>query len=187
MRTATLLLVLCCTVCGLDAARAAGADTTKTVLGKHNTDAPINIAADKMTADLNAKSVTYVGNVIVTQADIKMHANSMKVTTGASGKDADKIYADGKVLLDSPNSGTATGDAGIYDVPKKLVTLSGHVILHKAGRATMSGSLLTVNLVTGQAQIVATPVAGTADQAAAPGMPGNRVQGVFTPPSSSGN
>ena len=46
----------------------------------------MTITADKMLADLNAKTVTYTGNVIVTQGDIKMHAGSVKVTTGANGK-----------------------------------------------------------------------------------------------------
>jgi lipopolysaccharide export system protein LptA len=47
----------------------------------------------------------------------------------------------------------------------------------------MRGSLLTVNMVTGKAQLTAKPVAGTANQAAAPGLPGGRVQGIFTPKS----
>ena len=86
--------------------------------------------------------------------------------------------------MDSPASGTATGDNGIYDVQRKLVTLSGHVVLNKTGQATMRGSLLTVNMVTGVAHLTAQPVAGTANQVAAPGLPNGRVQGVFTPPAS---
>jgi lipopolysaccharide export system protein LptA len=83
--------------------------------------------------------------------------------------------------VDSPASGTATGDNGVYDLSNKEVTLSGHVILNKAGQATMRGSLLAVNMITGKAQLTAQPVAGNANQVAAPGLPGGRVQGVFMP------
>jgi len=56
-------------------------------------------------------------------------------------------------------------------------------VLNKTGQATMRGSLLSVNMITGKAQLTAMPVAGSANQAAASGLPGGRVQGVFTPKS----
>jgi lipopolysaccharide export system protein LptA len=162
---------------------ALAAGTTGAVLDSHDTDKPVTINADAQDFDLKAKTVTYKGNVIAVQGDIHLHADTMK-----ADQVANKIYADGKVVVDSPSSGTATGDNGIYDLTTKLVTLSGHVVLNKTGQATMRGSLLTVNMVTGKAQLTAKPVAGTANQAAAPGLPGGRVQGVFTPKSAgSGN
>jgi lipopolysaccharide export system protein LptA len=168
-----VVLVLCCA-----ATQAWAADPAKTVLGKHDTSAPIVINADKSTADLNAKSVSYIGNVVVTQGDIKMHSNSMKVTT-ASGK-ADKIYADGKVLVDSPTAGTVSGDNAVYDVTPHTVTVSGHVVLTKAGKATMRGAQLTVNLDTGLATLGGV-AKGVTDST------GGRVQGVFTPSAAGGN
>jgi lipopolysaccharide export system protein LptA len=154
------------------------AGTTGAALSAHDTDKPVTINADAQDFDLKAKTVTYKGNVIAVQGDIRLRADTMK-----ADQIANKIYADGKVVVDSPTSGTATGDNGIYDLSSKLVTLSGNVILNKAGQATMRGSLLTVNMVTGKAQLTAKAVAGTAGQAAAPGLPGGRVQGIFTPKS----
>jgi lipopolysaccharide export system protein LptA len=150
-------------------------------LDNHDTDKPVTINADAQDFDLKAKTVTYKGNVIAVQGDIRLHAETMK-----ADQTANKIYADGKVVVDSPTSGTATGDNGIYDLSNKLVTLSGHVVLNKAGQATMRGSLLVVNMITGKAQLTARPVGATANQAAAPGLPGGRVQGVFTPKSANG-
>ena len=49
-------------------------------------------------------------------------------------------------------SGTATGDTGVYDVAPRLVTLTGHVVLTKE-KNVMRGAQLTVNLVTGIAQL----------------------------------
>jgi len=149
-----------------------------TSLASHDTDKPVTINADAQDFDLKAKTVTYKGNVIAVQGDIHLHADTMK-----ADQVANKIYIDGKVVVDSPASGTATGDNGVYDLTSKLVTLSGHVVLNKTGQATMRGSLLSVNMITGKAQLTAKPVAGTANQAAAQGLPGGRVQGVFTPKS----
>ncbi len=110
-----------------------------------------------------------------------MRANTVRINVIA-GK-PDKIYANGNVVIVSP-SGTATGDAGIYDVAPRLVTLTGHVVLTKE-KNVMRGAQLTVNLVTGVAQLGGGGrVSGTAGGAATGG--GGRVQGLFTPPPQSG-
>jgi lipopolysaccharide export system protein LptA len=145
---------------------------SSSLLGKHDSNKPINIAADKVLADLNAKSVTYSGNVVVTQGDIRMHADAMKVNTD-NGK-AQTIQADGKVVVDSPASGTVTGDNGVYNVAAHTVLMSGKVVLTH-GKDVMRGTRLTVNLDTGQAVLGAS--GNTANGVTTPG----RVQGVFSP------
>ena len=70
-------------------------------------DAPINIDSDSFQADLNGKTGTWRGNVVVTQGDMKLRANSVRVST-VDGN-ADKVNATGNVVVDSPASGTATG------------------------------------------------------------------------------
>ncbi len=137
---------------------------------RNSANADININSDSFQADLNGKTGTWQGNVVVTQGDIKMRANSVRVTT--LDGDADKVNASGNVVVDSPASGTATGDTGVYDVPRKIVTMSGNVVLKK-GKDVMRGSQLTVNLVTGQATLGG----GVKGQ----GAPGGRVQAVFSP------
>ena len=154
----------------------AATPSSSPLLGKRDNNQPINIAADKVIADLNAKSVTYTGNVIVTQGDIRMHANAMKVNTD-NGK-AQTIQADGGVVVDSPASGTVTGDNGVYDVSAHTVLMSGKVVLTH-GKDVMRGTRLTINLVTGQAVLGAPN--GTTGNANGNG----RVQGVFAP--NSGN
>jgi lipopolysaccharide export system protein LptA len=141
---------------------------------RHDNNAPINIAADKFLADANAKTGVWSGNVLVSQGDIKMRANTVRLNVVGKNNNPDKIIANGNVVVDSPNSGTATGDAAVYDVNPRLVTLTGHVVLKRA-KDVMTGSQLTVNLVTGQATLGAG--AGAATASTTPG----RVQGVFTP------
>jgi len=139
-----------------------------------NSNAPIGISADSFQADLNAKSVTYIGNVIVTQADMKLRANTVKVTT--VNDKADKVTASGNVVVDSPKSGIVTGDSGVYSVVPRTVVMTGNVVLKK-GRDVMRGMQLTVNLATGQAVLGG----GVKSQTQGNTQSGGRVQGVFLP------
>ena len=140
---------------------------TGAAIGMKNPNAPIEVTADNFDADANAKTAVYSGNVIVHQGDVRMRAN--KVRVNVVGGKPDKIFAQGRVVVDAP-SGTATGDDGVYDVNPRLVTLTGHVVLSRE-KNVMRGSLLIVNLVTGQATLD-----GGKKQ-------GGRVQGLFTPES----
>jgi lipopolysaccharide export system protein LptA len=133
-------------------------------------DCAITVNSDKFTADLNAKTGTYSGNVVVTQCDTKLRADTMRIST--INNQADKVNASGNVVVDSPKSGTATGQTGVYDVPKKIVTLNGNVVLKK-GKDVMRGPQLIVNLATGQANL--------GSGGATPGTSGGRVQAVFAP------
>jgi lipopolysaccharide export system protein LptA len=133
---------------------------------QHDSRAPIEIAADHFLADNEAHTGTWWGNVVVKQGDLLMHAD--RVRGHIQGNTADKIYADGHVVVDSPKSGTATGDKGVYDVAHRMITLEGRVVLKKQ-KDVMRGSTLAVNLATGQARLDAKSA------------PGGRVQAIFTP------
>ncbi|HWA68723.1 MAG TPA: lipopolysaccharide transport periplasmic protein LptA [Rhizomicrobium sp.] len=151
-----------------DAAWAAPAGNA--AMSKKDNSAPINISSDSFQADLNGKTGTWQGNVVVVQGDMKLRANSVRMTT-VEGK-ADKVLANGNVVVDSPKSGTATGDSGVYNVGPRTVVLAGNVVLKK-GKDVMRGAQLTVNLISGQA-VLGGGVKGSAQN-------GGRVQAVFTP------
>jgi len=140
------------------------------LMSKKDSNAPINISSDSFQADLNGKTGTWKGNVVVVQGDMKLRANSVRMST-VNGK-ADKVLASGNVVVDSPKSGTATGDNGVYNVGPRTVLMTGNVVLKK-GKDVMRGQQLTVNLETGQA-VLGGGVKGTTQS-------GNRVQAVFTP------
>lgn len=151
---------------GLGVAAAASAPDGGLGLSKRDANAPIAWSADRFDADINAKSGIYTGNVIITQGDFHLRADKVRINV-AAGK-PDKIYAYGNVVFTAP-SGNAQGDNGVYDVGPRLITLNGRVVLTRE-KNVMRGSTLTVNLLTGEAQL------------GAKGMPGGRVQGLFTPP-----
>ncbi|HYS45928.1 MAG TPA: lipopolysaccharide transport periplasmic protein LptA [Rhizomicrobium sp.] len=155
--------------CGLGAG-ALQAAPAKPITGQRDNNSPINISSDSFQADLNGKTGTWAGNVVVVQGDTKMRSNSVRVST-VNGK-ADKVFATGNVVVDSPASGTATGDNGVYSVGPRTVVMTGNVVLKK-GKDVMRGAQLTVNLVTGQATL--------GGGAKSPGTSSGRVQGVFTP------
>jgi lipopolysaccharide export system protein LptA len=130
----------------------------------------INATSDKFIADLNGKTGQFVGNVVVTQCDTRLRADTVRITT--VNNQADKVNASGNVVVDSPKSGTATGQTGVYDVPRRMVTMSGNVVLKK-GKDVARGQQLTVNLTTGEASLSGGVKSRTA--------PGGRVQAVFHP------
>ena len=135
-----------------------------------DSNAPIAISSDSFQADLNSKLGTWSGNVVVTQADMKLRANTVRMTT-VNGK-ADKVTATGNVVVDSPKSGIITGETGVYAVVPRTVVMTGNVVLKK-GKDVMRGAQLTVNLATGQA-VLGGGVKGQTQGS-------TRVQAVFTP------
>jgi lipopolysaccharide export system protein LptA len=144
------------------------APAAKPLAGDSN--APISINSDSFQADLNSKTGTWSGNVVVVQADTKIRANTVRMST-VNGK-ADKVMANGNVVVDSPKSGIVTGENGVYSVVPRTVVMTGNVVLKK-GKDVMRGAQLTVNLATGQA------VLGGGVKGQTQGT--TRVQAVFTP------
>ncbi|MEI9989226.1 MAG: LptA/OstA family protein [Rhizomicrobium sp.] len=146
----------------------------------HNSSEPIDVSADNFVAEKapvksgpGVINGTYTGNVVIHQGDMRLRADTVRILI-VDGH-ADRAFANGHIVIDSPNSGTATGDSGVYEVGPRIATLTGHVVLTKE-KNVMRGQQLTVNLVTGVAKLGG-GVAGTH---------GGRVQGIFTPPPQTG-
>ena len=135
-----------------------------------NANAPISVSSDSFDGNFQTKVGTYSGNVIVTQGDDKLRADTVKVDV-VSGK-PNRFEAVGHVVFVSP-SGTATGDSGVYDLGPRTVTLTGHVVLTKE-KDVMRGTSLVVDMNTGQSRLIAR------------GAQGNRVQGLFVQEHQSG-
>ena len=142
------------------------------IIGQQNSNAPIDISSDSFQADLNGKTGTWTGNVVVIQGDMKLRANTVRMTT--VNDKADKVMANGNVVVDSPKSGTVTGDNGVYSVVPRTVLLTGNVVLKK-GKDVMRGTQMTVNLATGQMVLGGGVKGQTGSQGS------TRVQAVFTP------
>ena len=139
----------------------------------HNSDAPIDVAADRIEAQDRADRAIFSGNVRVKQAELTLDTERLTVAyTSSGGVQIRRLDASGGVLVKSPSE-TARGNFGIYDLDRKLITLIGAVQLNRSG-SQINGQRLTIDLNSGRA-VVDGGQAGI-------GQSGGRVTGHFTVP-----
>jgi lipopolysaccharide export system protein LptA len=139
----------------------------------HDSNAPIDVAADRIEVQDRADRAIFAGNVKVRQASLSLDTERLTVAySSGGGIQIRRLDAAGGVVVRSPSE-TASGNFGIYDLDKKLITLVGDVQLRRAGSQVM-GSRLVIDLQTGRAVI----------DGGAPGVgqSGGRVTGRFTVP-----
>ena len=143
----------------------------------HNSNAPVDVTADRIEVQDRADRALFTGNVHVSQAELTLDTPRLTVAYAgnqgtAGGVQIKRLDAAGGVVVHSPSE-TARGDLGIYDLDRKLITLIGNVQLTR-DQNQVSGSRLTIDLDSGRAVIDGGP----------PGVnqSGGRVTGHFTVP-----
>jgi lipopolysaccharide export system protein LptA len=139
----------------------------------HNSDAPIDVTADRIEVQDRADRAIFAGNVHVRQADLTLDTERLTVAyTSSGGVQIQRLDASGGVVVKSPTE-TARGDFGIYDLDRKLITLVGGVQLNRQDSQVV-GSRLVIDLNSGRAVI----------DGGGPGIgqSGGRVTGHFTVP-----
>ncbi|MDO1580794.1 LptA/OstA family protein [Rhizobium oryzicola] len=147
--------------------------TTKSMDGmKLSKDQPIQIQSDQLEIKDEEKKAYFTGNVEVVQGTTTMKSSKMTVlykdkdkadgdaaskSSGgspiSSGQaDIDKIFVDGKVLL---NSGTqqATADNGVFEMATQTLVLTGKQVVLSDGPNVFKGCKLTVLMNSGQAKL----------------------------------
>jgi lipopolysaccharide export system protein LptA len=147
----------------------------------HDTDAPVDVAADRIEVQDRADRAIFSGNVIVRQAQLQLTAQRLTVAySSAGGIQIERIDASGGVFLRSPSE-TARGQYAIYDINERLITLVGGVTLTR-GESRVSGGRLVLDLDSGRAVM-------DGGGPPAPDVPGGtsmtpqgRVTGTFTVP-----
>ena len=156
---------------------AAAADPVSALKG-HDSNAPIDVASDRIEVQDRADRAIFAGNVHVKQAALTLDTERLTIAYSSSGGiQIDRLDASGGVTVRSPSE-TARGNFGIYDLNRKLITLVGNVQLTRGGSQIM-GSRLVIDLSTGRAVI----------DGGAPGVgqSGGRVTGRFTVPQRRGS
>ncbi|MEZ5935116.1 MAG: LptA/OstA family protein [Alphaproteobacteria bacterium] len=151
----------------------------------HDSSLPIEISADSLEVEQEQQVATFAGNVDAVQGDLVLSADRLRVhyegenrsigLSAGQGSSIRRIDADGHVIITSPEE-TAEGDHGTYDVPAKLVTLEGTVVLTR-GANVIRGERLEMDLVSGKSRMIgaATTVAEGEDGS------NGRVKALFTP------
>ena len=150
----------------------------------HNSNAPVDVTADRIEVQDRADRALFVGNVHATQAELTLDTARLTVAysskrgaacaapSGAGGVQIHRLDASGGVVVHSASE-TAKGDLGIYDLDRKLITIIGDVRLTQKDNV-VTGQRLVINLDTGRAVVDGGP----------PGVnsSGGRVTGHFTVP-----
>lgn len=141
----------------------------------HNSNAPVDVAADRIELQDRADRAILSGNVNVRQADLTLTAQRLTVAySSAGGTQIQRLDASGGVTVRSPSE-TARGEFAIYDLNRRLITMIGGVVLTRGG-SEVRGGRLVIDLDSGRASVDGSTVAG-----GAPGQ-GGRVTGHFTVP-----
>ena len=134
------------------AAGIADAQSGTSALKGHNSNAPVDVAADRIEVQDRADRALFVGNVKVRQADLTLDTQRLTVAyTNDQGVQIQRLDAAGGVVVRSPSE-TARGNFGIYDLDRRLITLVGDVQLVRGG-SQVSGQRLVIDLETGRAVI----------------------------------
>jgi lipopolysaccharide export system protein LptA len=153
--------------------------------GKHGSNLPIEITADRLEVVQPQRIATFTGNVDAVQGDMVLSADLLRVFYNGNGDSQDaagagpgggsirRIEAEGNVFLSSPTQ-TAQGERGIYDVASDQMTLNGSVVLTQ-GDDVIRGDRLEVDLASGHSRVLA--AAPTSADGAKP----QRVRALFVP------
>ncbi len=107
--------------------------------------APIAVSADQMEFDYRAHVLRYSGNVVVTQADMKLESDALTVALDSGVQNRVKqVVAEGRVHL-SQGTRSATAGRAEFDQMRNTVVLSDNAVLHD-GPNEVSGDRVVVYL-----------------------------------------
>lgn len=153
---------------GLVAALGTARAQTVNSLKNHDSNAPVDFAADRIELQDRADRAVLTGNVEVNQGDMKLRAARVTIAyTGGDQTQVNRMDASGGVVLTTATE-TARSAYAIYDLRTRLVTMIGNVVISRAGKGETRGNRLVLNMNSGQASLN--------------GGGGGRVTGRFTPP-----
>ena len=151
---------------------AAGEDATSALKG-HDSNAPVDVAADRIELQDRSDRAVLTGNVEVRQGPLTLTAARLTVAySRAGGTEIQRLDASGGVRVVSPTE-TVRSDMAIYDLDRRLITMIGGVVMNRSG-SEVHGGRLVIDLNTGRATVDGSAVGG--------GAGGGRVTGRFTVP-----
>ena len=162
--------------CALVALQQAGAQS----IGGHNSNAPVNYAADRIELQDKQKRVVLSGNVEINQGDLRLRAARTTVAyTDEGSLKIQRIDATGGVLV-TRGSESARGEVAVYDFKRRIITLAGGVGLRRGGD-TLNGGRIVIDLSSGISSIDGS-AGGSSSALGTSGGGGGRVSGSFAAP-----
>lgn len=106
---------------------------------------PISVSADALEFDYRTRVLTYKGGVEVTQGDMKLQSETLRVALDDHAENGVKeVVADGQVRV-SKGTRWATGGRAVFDQAQHTVVLSQDAVVHD-GPNQVSGDRVVVYL-----------------------------------------
>jgi len=163
----------------ITAAAMAGIQLNAQALGSHNSNAPVDYAADRIELQDRQNRVVLTGNVAIRQAGLQVRAARTLVNFSDSGElSIQRITATGGVRVTRGNE-AASGDVAVYDFNRRIITMAGNVHLQRGGD-TLSGGRLVIDLQSGVSSVDGQSSGGSSSDGS-----DGRVTGSFSVPQSS--
>lgn len=146
----------------------------------HNSDAPVNYAADRIELQDRQNRVVLSGGVRIDQADLTLTAARTLVDyTDTGSLSIQRIMATGGVNVSRGNE-RARGNVAVYDFNRRIITMAGDVRLNRGGD-TLNGGRLVIDLQSGVTSVDGR-ASGSSSVTGAQGSSGGRVTGTFSVP-----
>ena len=124
---------------------AGGQDSLLDALSFSSKRDPISVSSDGLEFDYRTRVITYKGSVEVTQGDIKMQSDTLRVVLDDRAENRVKeVVAEGSVRV-SKGTRWATGGRAEFDQAKQTVVLSNDAVVHD-GSNEVSGDRIVVYL-----------------------------------------
>lgn len=134
----------------LAVAPAEGQQAARTGGSGFNSNAPVDVDADRIEVQDRADRAIFSGNVVARQGNMTLNSARLTVIyTNTNGVDVQRLEATGGVTIRTPSE-TAQGNVGLYDVNRRLITLIGGVHLTQ-GQNRVQGGRLVLDLNTHRA------------------------------------
>lgn len=127
---------------------------------------PIEVTADRVSADSARNSVTFEGNVVARQADVTLYADRVQTDYSREAGAIDRIEAQGNVRVVQEGREARSERATFHNLEQRIV-LSGRATLQQ-GQNTLQGETLTIFLQENRSVVTG-------------GKEGGRVQAVINP------
>ena len=105
---------------------------------------PIDVTADRVSADSTRNTVAFEGNVVARQGDVTLHADRIQADYSREAGAIDRIEAEGNVRFVQEGREALSPRATLYNLEQRIV-LSGGATLRQ-GQNTVQGETVTVFL-----------------------------------------
>ncbi|ODU21990.1 MAG: OstA family protein [Sphingomonas sp. SCN 67-18] len=149
-------------------------------LRNHDSNAPVDVEADRIEVQDRADRAVFSGNVKVRQAGLALDAARLTVAyaggAASQGIQIQRLDASGGVTVRSASE-TARGEFAIYDLNRRQITMLGGVVLDQ-GASQVRGGRMVIDLDSGRAVVDGSSVGGAGVGTGT----GGRVTGRFTVP-----